>query len=201
MQCFKWITRECKNGDKCRLAQPNQTPLVLNKNGGITLKSPDFKLPITEAIKKRYFCIYNISLSCPAGTGVNLAAKGVTSPITDDTKCKDYLAIYTDNRGENIHQKRLCGNEVTPDFRTQLPSGSFSMVLWTDAKANNNAGFEFEATCKAAVTTHPVPVERAETNPSPTSASLDLGSGLNPNTTNLLSPSTNPIPSPLAIQA
>jgi len=161
MQCFKWISRECSNGDLCRLALPNETPLLMNERGSVTLRSPGFESPTVTAVNKRYLCIYNVSLSCPAGSTVSLAAKAVTSPITDDTSCRDYLAIYTDNRGENIHQRRLCGHEITPNYRTQLPNSSFSVILWTDKRSNNNARFEFEATCNTATAavTDPVPME------------------------------------------
>ena len=164
MQCYKWQTKTCSGGnDLCQLqktAQSNFIRRVINGKESITLQSPDFVTQ--DTVRNRYFCIYNVSLSCPAG--VNLAAKAVTSPITDDTNCNDYLAIYTDNRGENIHRRKLCGDEITQDYTTQLPSDSFSMVLWTDKVDNVEARFEFEATCSAAIATEPVPMDTGSGN-------------------------------------
>ncbi len=80
------------------------------------------------------------------------AKEAVTSEFADeDSKCTDYQAIYTDNRGENIHQRKFCGEEITQDFQKQLPCGSFSMVLWTDKVDNTEGKFEFEVTRDAAI--------------------------------------------------
>ncbi len=135
----------CSGGvDLCLLQEKTQCDFTKIRSESIILQSPDFATH--DSIRNRYFCIYNISLSCPASVSLK-AKKAVTSPITNGTNCKDYLAIYTDNRGENIHQRKFCGDEITPSFKTQLPSGSFSMVLWTDKVDNIKGKFEFEVTC------------------------------------------------------
>ncbi len=157
MQCYKWQTKLCTNQDLCLLQEKAQSSFTKIGSESIILQSPDFATQ--DSIRNRYFCIYNISLSCPASASLK-AKEAVTSEFADeDSNCKDYLAIYTDNRGDNIHQRKFCGDEVTGDFKTQLPSGSFFMVLWTDKVDNIEGKFEFEVTCDAAMATDPVPVE------------------------------------------
>ena len=152
MQCYKWQTKMCSGGDDmCLLQKTVQSSFVrrmVNGTESMTqIQSPDFATQ--DSIRNRYFCIYNISLSCPASASLK-AKEAVTSEFADeDSNCKDYLAIYTDNRGENIHQRKFCGDQITPHFRTQLPSGSFSMVLWTDKVDNVEGKFDFVATCDA----------------------------------------------------
>jgi hypothetical protein len=143
MQCYRWKTRACSTGpDVCEYT--NRTKF----NDDIisaTLFSPghaDLVNQETQTFGHHFFCIYNVSLSCPRTSVVVESINSTNWPRDPNPDCQNYVSFSTDRNSSRITQQ-FCGQR---NYRTVLDSDSFLAVFWTN-KYRNNGIFEFRATC------------------------------------------------------
>ncbi len=119
-----------------------------------TLLSPQFnslRNKTNQIFGRRYFCIYNVSLSCPRNAvEITSVSEHTTWPGNSNRDCHNYVAFHTSRNSTHLND-RFCGGQ----FRRPLQGRSFLAVMWTDER-NNNGTFQFTASCQRRRTFCPI---------------------------------------------
>ena len=151
MKCYKWIARDCENwndhsSEFCELEHRPEDSGPIN---GTHLVSPQFDRLVAkkrmQRFGKAYFCVYNVSMSCPSNAVTIATSNRTTWPAKSDTAaCENYVAFYSNSSRTYYDQgNRYCGQ---PGYNTTLYNDSFIAVMWTNHR-NNFGVFEFTARC------------------------------------------------------
>ena len=141
--------RECSSDDTeiCELHDEKKRP-----SGSVSelqettryLRSPGFETRVTNQSKqvfgRRYFCIFNVSMSCPSKSVTVQKTERTTWPGSEHAET-NYAVFYTDRNDKNFNN--LYKNSSIPFSRT-LDSDSFIAIMWSDI---NTGYFEFKASC------------------------------------------------------
>lgn len=151
MRCFKWRAKRCSglNGPQelCNL-QNRQTEEIelINNDEEAHLYSPAFNSAILDpnhAWGKKYFCIYNVSLSCPGNAKIERINHLTTWPHKTEG-CHNYVAFYND-RSSSSYEHQHCG--TAPAFGGEMQGSSFMAIMWNSGDSKNKGTFEFRASC------------------------------------------------------
>lgn len=160
MKCYQWKVTGCGENDPTEQCEYVDKKKWVLDSGDIympapttaVIRSPRFNSSINnpdKALGRRYFCVYNASLSCPSGlVDIRQTESRNNWPMRTNTDCQtspNYLAFY-EHRDNNSHRDKYCGPSATR-FEIERLSDSFLAVLWTDTGITRGT-FEFEATCK-----------------------------------------------------
>ena len=151
MQCFKWKTRQCEVGaDICELkGRSKYNRDIINIDQSATLFSPGFeKLEklTDQTFGKSFFCLYNVSLTCPGRRSVVIKSTEKTNwaRSQQNPTCDSYVAFVANEGNRRANEAdTFCGEA---DFRTILDTDSFLAVMWTTQERNSGI-FEFDVTC------------------------------------------------------
>ena len=106
------------------------------------LRSPRFENLVNKSkqqFQRRYFCIYNVSMSCPSNK-VTIQKTRATWPLSKHAK-QNYVAFYTDRNDKN---RNISYNNSSAPFERTLDSDSFFAIMWS---YKNTGYFEFKASC------------------------------------------------------
>ena len=172
MRCFRWRTED-KCGDeqklKCSLRPRDNLERKIQINSLSTeahLISPGFNRR-NPGYWNRNFCLYNISLDCPANQ-VKITRNLATTSLSDGETCRDYLSFHIDSQ-EFAIIPRLCGAAIADNLSYQLPipSSSFYAVLFSDDNGQESGRFSLTAQCDS-------------------SPQLSSGSGMQPSNVNYI---------------
>ena len=154
MKCFRWKTRACsKTPDICEYTDRRNfnDPIMASDNSAVLL-SPDHNNLVSQedqSFGHHFFCVYNVSLSCPQNSVIIESTARTNWPRQQDTSChqseggcENYVAFY-DDRDSNIISHEFYGQKKYINY---LNNDSFLAVLWTDTEKNEGV-FEFLASC------------------------------------------------------
>lgn len=147
MKCYRWKTRACTNvPDLCEFKRTiNFNDALRSSSQSARLYSPGYS---KQKFGHHFFCVYNVSLSCPSNSVIVEKTSMTNWPRQQSTDCHDrencekYVAFYT-NRNSNQITHQYYGQT---NFRKTLDSSSFIAVLWTNDERSDGI-FEFQASC------------------------------------------------------
>ena len=148
MQCYRWKTRACSTGpDICEYSDRSKfNANIITTNQSATLLSPRFAELVdkpTQSFGHHFFCVYNISLSCPRNGIIVQSTDKTNWPKDPNPDCQNYVSFSTDRNSSKITQQ-FCGQE---NYRVALNTrDSFLAVFWTNRHRNDGV-FELRATC------------------------------------------------------
>jgi hypothetical protein len=147
MQCYRWKTRACSTGpDVCEYSDRTKfNDGIMATDQSAALFSPGYANLINQdrqTFGHHFFCIYNVSLSCPGKSVVVQSTNSTNWPRDPNPDCQNYVSFSTARNSSRITQQ-FCGQR---NYRAVLESDSFLAVFWTN-KYRNNGIFEFRATC------------------------------------------------------
>ena len=150
VQCFRWKTRQCREGPEvCELQSWPRTKYnvdITATDYSASLLSPGYekleKLE-TQSFGKSFFCLYNVSLNCPAKSVIIRSTQNSNWARNQYPECNSYVAI-TANRNSTVDpSNKYCGGA---DFHTVLDDDSFLAIMWTSQRRNNGI-FELDVRC------------------------------------------------------
>ena len=102
-----------------------------------------------QSFGRYFFCVYNVSLSCPQNSVIVESTARTNWPRQQDTSChqseggcENYVAFY-DDRDSSIISREFYGQD---NYIHSLNSDSFLAVTWTNTDQNDGI-FEFLANC------------------------------------------------------
>ena len=173
MKCFTWETRTCTGeGEKCRLNPDEVRDIEATKLTAV-LKSPRYEQVSRKSWGRRFFCLYNVSLSCPGNAVTIQKIDTIDHKLTWSRDAKDrsnYVNFYTNQRSEGLPAYQYYDSEAIFDHR--LESSSFLAVMWnSDPKYKNRGKFEFHARCVESDPTQPPATESSHPMQLPTRGS------------------------------
>lgn len=148
VRCFKWKVRQCSDETKCELQEGGRPSgsIDVSPHGETYLLSPGFQTRVTnqsgkQLFGRRYFCIYNVSMSCPSRS-VTVQKTDARTTWPGTTSAEDnYVAFYTNSSAKSTNY--IYKDSSTPFSRT-LHSDSFIAIMWSN---KNKGHFEFTASC------------------------------------------------------
>ena len=155
MKCFRWRTKTCSNTpDICvyREREEKFNGFISASDHAAMLLSPNYNnLESSEdqSFGRYFFCVYNVSLSCPQNSVIIESTARTNWPRQQDTSChqseggcENYVAFY-DDRDSSIISREFYGQK---NYTHPLDSDSFLAVMWTNSDRNDGV-FEFLASC------------------------------------------------------
>ena len=156
MKCFRWKTRACSSTpDICEYTKRrnfNDPIMASSSLHSAVLLSPAHNNLVSsedQSFGHHFFCMYNVSLSCPQNSVIIESTARTNWPRQQDTSChqseggcENYVAFYDDS-DSNIISREFYGQR---SYRHSLNSDSFLAVMWTNTVRNEGI-FELLASC------------------------------------------------------
>ena len=134
--------------------RPEDSGPIYGATNTAHLKSPRFDQLVAknrqQTFGRAYFCVYNVSMSCPSNAVDIITSSQTTWPVVNNTNRENYVAFYSNSNKEKYAQGDLFYGQ--PGYNTTLYNDSFIAVMWTN-HSNNKGVFGFTARCS----NHPAP--------------------------------------------